>query len=591
MPNADFNIIQDPERLARLRGLCLLDTPNEPAFDRLTRLTKRILNVPTVLISLVDADRQFFKSQIGFAEPWASARGTPMRYSFCQHVVASADKLIIDNAPENELVCDNPSISELNIMAYAGIPLTTSDGYTVGAMCVIDVEIRHWTNDEIAILEDLAASVMTEIELRDELNIRAKIDLEIAASYTEQERLVNQLTLLRRVEHELSDSLSINDVLMMALDIAVRFTRADNAVIALLDGEALVVTASMGSYTVGERFDMTRGVTGRAVRLNTPQFIPDVTLDPDYHDDVSATKAIMVIPLDYRDRVIGAISLESSTSNRFSREDFNSMSDCGGGVTSAIDNAQLYELSQQQLSAMHDLYTRISDLEQLKSDMIRMAAHDLRNPLSGVKGFAELLLREPLTDTQHAYIEIIQDSSRRMEKIITDILSLERIDALVEMKDAPIFDLRDLVAESYHDQTESALSKGLDYKLSMADEPICVRGDRPQLREAVDNLVVNAIKYTPENGSVFVQTCLDGGKAIVRVKDTGIGVMIDQQERLFQPFFRAYSPEMSGIAGTGLGLHLVKKIVERHHGQMIVESVYQQGSTFGFELSADHLAQ
>ena len=142
--------------------------------------------------------------------------------------------------------------------------------------------------------------------------------------------MVNQLTLLRRVEHELSDSLSINDVLMMALDIAVRFTRADNAVIALLDGEALVVTASMGSYTVGERFDMTRGVTGRAVRLNTPQFIPDVTLDPDYHDDVSATKAIMVIPLDYRDRVIGAISLESSTSNRFSREDFNSMSDCGG---------------------------------------------------------------------------------------------------------------------------------------------------------------------------------------------------------------------------------------------------------------------
>jgi signal transduction histidine kinase len=111
-----------------------------------------------------------------------------------------------------------------------------------------------------------------------------------------------------------------------------------------------------------------------------------------------------------------------------------------------------------------------------------------------------------------------------------------------------------------------------------------VKGDIAQLREAMDNLIGNAIKYTPDKGSITVRLRVNGDSAIFEVKDSGIGIPKDQQARLFQPFFRVKSSETAKIEGTGLGLHLVKNIVERHQGKMRVHTVYGEGSTFGFEI-------
>ena len=109
-------------------------------------------------------------------------------------------------------------------------------------------------------------------------------------------------------------------------------------------------------------------------------------------------------------------------------------------------------------------------------------------------------------------------------------------------------------------------------------------GDPAQLREAIDNLIGNAIKYTPDNGAVRVRLEQNAGRVIFEVKDNGLGIPDDQQERLFQPFFRASNAKASTIEGTGLGLHLVKNIIERHGGKMRFKSVVGQGSLFGFEL-------
>jgi PAS domain S-box-containing protein len=158
--------VSDPRRLATLQQTGLLDSPAEEAFDRLTRLASRILKVPLALISLVDGERQFFKSQIGLPEPWASQRQTPLAYSFCRHVVNSHAPLVVADASQNSLVRDNPAVTELGVTAYAGIPLTTSDGQTLGSFCAIDGQPREWSEDELAILKDLTASAVTEIELR-----------------------------------------------------------------------------------------------------------------------------------------------------------------------------------------------------------------------------------------------------------------------------------------------------------------------------------------------------------------------------------------------------------------------------------------
>lgn len=167
--NKHLSILQDTQRLEKLRRLCLLDTSADPAFDRLTRLASDILGMPISLVSLIDVDRQFFKSQMGLPEPWATRRHTPLTHSFCQHVVTSNEALIVADAREDSLLKDNLAIQDMDVIAYAGIPLTTSDDLTLGSFCVIDSKPHDWTENEIRVLRDLAASVVTEIELRSEL--------------------------------------------------------------------------------------------------------------------------------------------------------------------------------------------------------------------------------------------------------------------------------------------------------------------------------------------------------------------------------------------------------------------------------------
>ncbi len=166
MTPGPVSAVHDPARRAALARTRLLDSPAEASFDRLTRLAGKILAAPVALVSLVDAERQFFKSQVGLAEPWAARRETPISHSFCQHVVASKQPLVVADARCDPRVCDNPAIRDMNVVAYLGVPLVTLGGQVLGSFCVIDAQPRAWTEEQVALLRDLADSVIAEIELR-----------------------------------------------------------------------------------------------------------------------------------------------------------------------------------------------------------------------------------------------------------------------------------------------------------------------------------------------------------------------------------------------------------------------------------------
>ncbi|MBC7871127.1 MAG: GAF domain-containing protein, partial [Chitinophagaceae bacterium] len=193
MPYAAPQIIQNPDRLQILRDLLLLDSPEEEPFDRLTALASKIVGAPVSLVSLIDADRQFFKSALGLPEPWASDRETPLSHSFCQHVVATGQPLVITDAREHPLVYDNLAIPDLNVIGYLGIPLETSDGYGLGSFCVIDGKPREWTTEEVEIMRDLAQLVMTEIELRSELIARKQVEEKLRTALADAENARRQL--------------------------------------------------------------------------------------------------------------------------------------------------------------------------------------------------------------------------------------------------------------------------------------------------------------------------------------------------------------------------------------------------------------
>ena len=157
--------IGDDERLEALHATGLLDSDVSPSFDRLARLAAHVLHSPVALVSLVDADRQFFKSCLGLPEPWASQRGSPLTHSFCQHAVAAREPLIVSDAREHPVLRDNGAIRDMGVIAYAGIPLIDDKGHALGTLCVIDSQPRHWTSHQIELLSDIAASVTTEISL------------------------------------------------------------------------------------------------------------------------------------------------------------------------------------------------------------------------------------------------------------------------------------------------------------------------------------------------------------------------------------------------------------------------------------------
>jgi PAS domain S-box-containing protein len=148
--------IRSPPRIKALQETGLLGTPPEEPFDRLTRLATEILDAPISLITLVSGERQFFKSSIGLPEGWAPERETPLSHSLAKHVVAGGEPVVVTDAREDPRLQQNPAVAELNVRAYAGVPLRTPDDHVLGALSVIDHTRRDWTPREIALLEDLA---------------------------------------------------------------------------------------------------------------------------------------------------------------------------------------------------------------------------------------------------------------------------------------------------------------------------------------------------------------------------------------------------------------------------------------------------
>jgi signal transduction histidine kinase len=173
----DVSALADPDRLAELRATGLMDSPPEEPFDRITRLAERLLDVPVALITLVDRDRQFFKSHVGLTGELGAVRGSPLTHSLCQYAVTSRAPVVIADVRESVLVESNPAVAEQGVVAYAGEPLETSGGHVLGALCIISDAPREWQPDELQLLSELAALAVTEIEYR--LRTRSLRELEV----------------------------------------------------------------------------------------------------------------------------------------------------------------------------------------------------------------------------------------------------------------------------------------------------------------------------------------------------------------------------------------------------------------------------
>ncbi len=408
---------------------------------------------------------------------------------------------------------------------------------------------------------------------------------------TESERndYIARLEIIRRVDLELTEGLNFDHVLQIALDAAIRISRASAGALHLFEDDQLRVAHVIGNFPdsmVGQALSLTRGIVGRVARRALPELITDVNLDPDYLPNVIETRAQMTLPLLSQDRLIGVLNVQTTEPDLFTRPMFDFLKVLAVRIASALDNARLHYKTEQQVVEMTSLYQQVSELEQLKTQMIRIAAHDLRNPLGVISGYVQMLQEElsaHLTERSHGHLEAIRDSINRIDKITRDILTLERIAAGREVTTERV-DLTQLVNDAFVQIKLQAVEKEQDYQLEKPDYALYVHADRFLLPETVINLLTNAIKYTPAKGTIKVRLAVENKKVVFSVIDSGYGIPLEMQQGLFQPFYRVKTKETKGINGTGLGLHLVKTIIERHQGTMLFQSEYGKGSTFGFQM-------
>lgn len=227
---------------------------------------------------------------------------------------------------------------------------------------------------------------------------------------------------------------------------------------------------------------------------------------------------------------------------------------------------------------LHDI-TNLKKLDRIKSEFVSTVSHDLRSPLTAIMGYVDLLDRVgPVNDTQKEFVRRIHVSVRNITSLVDDLLNLGRIEAGFDSRREAL-QLAQLVRFSVDGLLPRAQDKGQTIDLELPEQLPTFYGNPVQIRQMIDNLVENAIKYTPAGGSVDVLARQDGDQILLQVKDSGLGIPAIDLPYIFDKFYRA-SNASSEATGTGLGLAIVKSIVENHRGRIWVDSAVGVGSTF-----------
>jgi PAS domain S-box-containing protein len=417
------------------------------------------------------------------------------------------------------------------------------------------------------------------------------------------ERKLSEETLKRRNDY-LAASSEIGRLVTSTLDLNTIFTRTVNLIserfgfyyaaiyiIEEIGFNALLreATGEAGEKMKAQNYSIVVGshsVVGKVSESIEPMLVNDTDLEPLYVPNpfLLDTRSEVGIPLRIGSRIVGVIDIQSTQVQAFTQDDLSVLQSLADQVAVAIDNARSYELSQQ-------LIKDLREVDQLKSQFLANMSHELRTPLNSIIGFSRVILKGidgPVTDMQQQDLTAIYNSGQHLLGLINDILDLARIEA----------GKMELNFEEVHlaDMTTSVMStaKGL-----VKEKPIqllqrippnmpTVRGDTMRVRQVLLNLISNASKFT-DQGSITVETNVQRGptgkmEALINVIDTGPGISIEDQKKLFQAFSQVDGSATRKSGGSGLGLSICANLVQLHGGRIGIHSVVGTGSTFWFTL-------
>ena len=409
---------------------------------------------------------------------------------------------------------------------------------------------------------------------------------------------------LRRQNEYLATSAEIGRLVTSTLELETLFTRTVNlicerfgyyhAAIFIIEetGFNAVLEAATGeagkemrrrrhSLAVGSR-----SIVGAVTSSGNPLVVNDTSVDPIHRPNplLPETRAEAAIPLRIGERIIGAIDIQSTQARAFVPADIAVLQTLADQIAIAIDNARSYQIAQQAIKEM-------SELDRLKSEFLANMSHELRTPLNSIIGFSRVILKGidgPVSDLQEQDLNAIYNSGQHLLRLINDILDLSKIEAGKMELTFEDVNIADMVGSVIPTVTGLIKGKPIQLERNIAANIPVIHADSTRLRQVLINLLSNAAKFTDE-GTITIQAGVETGpqnqpEIVIKVTDTGPGIALEDQKKLFQPFSQVDSSPTRKTGGSGLGLSICRRLVELHNGRIGVNSAAGKGSTFYFTL-------
>lgn len=455
-------------------------------------------------------------------------------------------------------------------------------GETIGILGVQDDPLRPLSNEETLFLTAVAKEVAEALEA-------ARLFEQTQDSLSEQERLTAELETVAQVSTAAATILEADALLQAVVDLTKSSFNLYHVHIYLLNETGRILILKAGAGNVGRLMTLegreinidAESLICRAARTRQGVLENNVRKTVDFlpHPLLPNTQAEMAVPMIVGDKLIGVLDLQSDQVEGFTAEDLKIQKTLASQIAIAMENARQYA-DQVETSA------KLREVDRLKSEFLASMSHELRTPLNSIIGFADVLLEGldgDLNERMEEDVRLIRESGRHLRELIGEILDMSKIESgRMELRYEDV-DLRQMAQDIMATAASLAQEKNLDMYLDLGDEISTIQVDRTRLRQILWNIMGNAIKFT-EKGSVSLSMHDKGDRVLIAIRDTGIGIKEENTGIVFEQFRQIDGGLNRAATGTGLGMPITKKLVELHGGDIWIESVYGQGSTFFFTL-------
>ena len=574
--------VRDRERLDAVQASGLLDQPREPAFDRLTRLAVRLLEVPTAFFSLVDATRDVHVAACGIGDALGPSRELT-GITFCHHAIHARVPLVIPDTRADPVYREIPTVTSLGVASYIGVPVIVN-GHAIGSFCVIDTVPRAWTEMQVEVLVELAASTQREIELRGAVGMARQL----------ARTLHHQNAQLAVQAVQAKDAVAAAVVQAHALDVerarlAVVFAQAPSF-LAVLRGPDLVYELVNAAYAA--MIGQGRNVVGKPLFDALPE-LRDQGIDIAISEVRRTGEPLLLRELPvWLERTQGA-PLEE----RIIEVTYVPLVEADGSHDAVIAHGTdvteqvLARREIERLLAESDAARRAAELaNQAKTDFLTMMSHELRTPLNAISGYVDLIdlgIRGPVTPEQRHDLSRIRRSQQVLLGLINGVLNFAKLDAgAVEFRTEAV-SMRTVLSLCESLIAPQLASKGLSLELQCEAPRAIAWADAEKVEQILLNLMSNALKFTERGGRITIECDVAHADRIVtRVSDTGRGIMPAQLDRIFEPFVQIDVGLTRASHGSGLGLAISRELARGMQGELTVQSAAGIGSTFTLELPA-----